>query len=189
MTDWKQLQAEILDYLDGLLPAQGRRRVEQVLAENSEAQTFCDEMKLVRQQLRSLPVVKPSPDFNTVLRARIRMERSLERRSYFSWPGAIPVTVGAAALVLIAVFMIAPMLRTQNQPQLATREASKPSLAERRSTLQTHPAASRPVNYPMEQVSLSGGIPVNSTSLRARSVRPDSAGAFSREPQPVSIEF
>jgi len=107
MSNWEQLKDEIYDYVDGLLPAEARKHIEKLLEQDSQAREFHDNVVRLRSGLKGLRRVKVSDDFETVLRTRIRMERSLSRQGFWSGTVRIPAfaTVGALALVVLLSFL------------------------------------------------------------------------------------
>lgn len=93
-------------YFDGVLGSKDCSKLE----EHFRVCTHCDSdytrFKSLFEQVRALPEVPASGTFETRLRARIRREEAPARRSWWTDFSRIPLPVplGAAALLLIAVF-------------------------------------------------------------------------------------
>ncbi len=105
MTNWEQLEQSICDYVDGLLSAEARKEVEQRLDQDADAKELYTQLKALRNGLRSLPAIKTSPDFDTVLRTRIQMEKSFSRGGFLSGNVRIPAFVAVGAVVVVAVLL------------------------------------------------------------------------------------
>ena len=99
----EKLQQEIFDLIDGLLPIHKRKEIEKLLETDQDAAAFYVEMKALRSRLGSLPGVKTSPDFDSELRARIRMEKHIGRVGLIPDYIRVPslAFVGAAAVMLL----------------------------------------------------------------------------------------
>lgn len=107
MTNWEKFRDDIYDYVDGLLPLDEKKRIDKQLEDDEQARQFFDEVKALRTQLRGLSAVRTSGDFDTVLRTRIRMERSIGRRGWlFGGAVPLPAMLTAGAVVLLAAVLL-----------------------------------------------------------------------------------
>lgn len=185
MSNWIQLRSDILDYIDGLLPQEKRKIVDTLLQENAEAQEFFDEMKNLRTGLANLTPIKTSEDFDTVLRTRIRMEKSMHRRPLLTL--SVPAAVALGVAVVLAIFLV-PKFSSDNGLTLTSNGGSVANALSADEIEQTQPA---PVHYPIDLVRLpSGGTAINSESLRERMNRPDSLRTVSTPSRPLrTVEF
>ena len=78
MSQTNELRTLLLDYLDGLLDAAGRARVEQMLARDPDVAETLSRLRLLRGELyRSQPVEPPSPE----LRARVMLAAQNEQNA------------------------------------------------------------------------------------------------------------
>lgn len=102
----EKLQQDIFDLIDGLLPIQKRKEIEKLLESNQEAADFYQDIKALRNRLSSLQSVKTSPDFDSELRARIRMEKRLGRSSFIPEYVRIPSLAFAGAAVVMVLFLV-----------------------------------------------------------------------------------
>ncbi len=106
MSDWEQLKDDIYDYVDGLLPSEARREVARQIERNPEARAFYDDVVALRVSLKGLKYIQVPSDFDTVLRTRIRMERSMSRQGFFAGPLRLPAAATVGALAVAAVVMV-----------------------------------------------------------------------------------
>lgn len=100
-----KLQQDIFDLIDGLLPVPKRKEIEKFLESNQEAADFYNEIKTLRNRLGSLQSIKTSPDFDSELRARIRMEKRLSRISLIPEYVRIPSLAFAGAAAVMVLFL------------------------------------------------------------------------------------
>lgn len=105
------------DYLENQLDAQKTASIEQHLRDCTSCHKTINQMKLIKNSLCQLKPKKTSPDFDTVLHARIRLESSLERRSWFSqsvgWSIKAPIYAASFSVILLVSILIYGEL---NQP-------------------------------------------------------------------------
>ncbi len=101
----KELQQDIFDLIDGLLPLAKRKEMEKLLQSNQEAADFYNEVKSLRNQLGSLKNVKTSSDFDSDLRARIRMEKRIGRGVLIPEYVRVPSLAFAGAAVVMILFL------------------------------------------------------------------------------------
>ncbi len=106
MKPCKGFEERITDYAEGLLPQTYSKELEAHFQTCSSCRETFNAIRSLRIQLKHLRPVKTSADFNTVLHARIRMERSLNRRSLLLRPAALPAYAATGALALVAAFFL-----------------------------------------------------------------------------------
>jgi len=195
MPECKSFQEKIFDYVDGLLPRGARKDVVRHLEECLDCSEIYENVTKVRWQLRNLNSIKVSPDFETVLRTRISMERSLSRRSFLNRPIRIPVYAATGALAFLAAFFILNLSDKQLNNNSAPLNVSSSVPSSQFSTNQTklsRQSIPQKINYPMDRLDISGGTSISSSNLeRQTSALTDSVTDIVRERriQPVGVEF
>ncbi len=195
MPECKSFQDQIFDYIDGLLPSANRKGVVKHLEECLDCSKIFENVTKVREQLRNLNSIKVSPDFETVLRTRISMERSLSRRSFLNRPIRVPVYAATAALAFLAAFFILNLSDKQPNNNGVPLNVSPSFSSSQFSTNQTKPSTQttpQKINYPMDRLNLPGGTSISSRSLeRQTSTAADSITDIvpERRIQPVGVEF
>lgn len=107
------------DYIEGGLDPQSKQEMEHHFNECIRCSSTTEELRTLISELKALPQVSVSPDFDTILRARIRLENGLARRQYdrffASWKFRIPAYAVAMALIVLAAFTIFSQLNRQRQ--------------------------------------------------------------------------
>ncbi len=195
MPECKSFQEKIFDYMDGLLPTGAGKGVVKHLEECLDCSEIYEGVTKVRWQLRNLNSIKVSPDFETVLRTRISMERSLSRRSFLNRPIRIPVYAATGALAFLAAFFILNLSNKQLNNNSAPLQVSSSVSSSQFSTNQTKPSRQstlQKINYPMDRLDVSGGTSISSSNLeRQTSALTDSVTEIvpERRIQPVGVEF
>ena len=195
MPECKSFQENIFDYIDGLLPTGDKKGVLKHLEECLDCSEIYENVTKVRWQLRNLNSIKVSPDFETVLRTRISMERSLSRRSFLNRPIRIPVYAATGALAFLAAFFILNLSNKQLNNSSASLNALSSVPSSQFSTDQTklrRQSALQKINYPMDRLNISGGTSISSINLeRQTSALTDSVREMvpERRIQPVGVEF
>ncbi len=195
MPECKSFEEKIFDYVDGLLPTGARKDVVRHLEECLDCSEIYENVTKVRWQLRNLNSIKVSPDFETVLRTRISMERSLSRRSFLNRPIRIPVYAATGALAFLAAFFIFNLSDKQLNNNSAPLNVSSSVSSSQFSTNQTklsRQSTPQKINYPMDRLNMSGGTSISSSNLeRQTSVLADSVRGVvpERRIQPVGVEF
>ena len=178
--DW--FEDKIFDYVDGLLPGDRKKEIEKHFKECSSCLNNFNNAMNVRVQLRNLKPIKTSPDFETVLRTRISMERSLNRRRFVHGPVRIPMYAATGAIIALAAFFILSALnnnflarKNNNTNLLAPSYVTNPNTSNNSSADSKNP--SQNIHYPMDWVNISKpGTAINSTELKKfSSTRFDSA--------------
>ncbi|RMF62906.1 MAG: zf-HC2 domain-containing protein, partial [Calditrichaeota bacterium] len=163
----------IFDYVDGLLSIKNRKEVDRHIKGCNTCRDLYHRATDIKAKLKALPRIKTSSNFETILRTRISMERSLSWRA-FRWRANVPMYAISIAVVVVAVFLVAN-LRSSNPVSLTL---SQP-------TVSTQPQAnfnadSQTVNFPLDVVRLQGGgTPLNSEAVqRDNSTPKDSTRDF-----------
>lgn len=109
INDCEQFAKRLSSYTDGEMDKLEKERWEQHLRTCAACSTLLRRVKDLGEQLRNLPQVKVSPDFNVVLRARIRMEQHRRVWPQFLteplWGWRLPA-FGAAAVLFLAVSLV-----------------------------------------------------------------------------------
>lgn len=195
MPECKNFQEDIFDYIDGLLPTGSKKGVAKHLEECLDCSEICENITKVREQLRNLISIKVSPDFETVLRTRISMERSLRRRNFLNRPIRIPVYAATGALAFLAIFFILNLSDKQSNNDSAHLKAPPSFSSAQFSPNQAKPGsqgAPQKINYPMDRLNISGGTPISSNTLERQTLAlTDSVGEIvpERRIQTVGVEF
>ena len=195
MIECKSFQEKIFDYIDGLLPTGSKRGVVKHLEECLDCSEIYENVTKVRWQLRNLNSIKVSPDFETVLRTRISMERSLSRRNFLNRPIRIPVYAATGALAFLAAFFILNISDRQSNNNSAPLKVppsfSSSQFSPNQAKLGSQSTPQR-INYPMDRLDISGGTFISSSNLeRQTSALTDSVTKIvpERRIQPVGVEF
>jgi len=168
MLNCKQFQDAIFDNLDGLTDSETRKEVERHIQGCSECLQFFQGAQTIKQSLHHLPQAKTSADFETILRSRISLERSLSRKGVLSWPlrGPAYAFAGATALIVALLYFSSNDALTQRQPQaIPNAYSAYPSQSQiPKTNYQAFTQQSRKVNYPMDVLDL----PRHGTALESR---------------------
>ncbi len=195
MASCEKFTEKIFDYVDSLIPADKKKEVQSHLEECSQCRSVFNDAHSARQQLRGLKRIKTPPDFDTVLRARIRMERSLTRRGMFDWPLRLPIYAVAGSLAVITAFFILSNFRNNprlnlNKPQIISQPYTQSS-PDNLSNVAVTPRER--VLFPMDKFSplVGRGTPLNSEELdRDSNASLDSVrGVPKRAIHPVEFEI
>lgn len=115
MSDWEQLKDDIYDYVDGLLPSEARKAVARQIESNPEAGAFYREVVALRVSLKGLKHIQPPSDFDTVLRTRITMERSMNRQGLFAGSLRLPAAATIGALAVAALLLVFNLTNSELQ--------------------------------------------------------------------------
>ncbi|MBN1825895.1 MAG: zf-HC2 domain-containing protein [Candidatus Eisenbacteria bacterium] len=105
MRDCKKAKQRFSEYFDEILEGDSKRDLERHLDACPECRKAWNSYRSLYRQVRNLPPVEVSGDFEARLRARIRREEA-PRRAWWQDLSRmpLPLPVGAAALLLVAVF-------------------------------------------------------------------------------------
>ncbi len=114
------------DYVEGSMTPQQRLEFEAMLSQNPEAQRIVERLQVLRDQLRQLPAVTVSVDFEQRLHQRIQQEsrqrvRSLPFAPVMNWKTA----VSAAAVVVIAT--VSSLMMVDSEPATIQLKAPQES--------------------------------------------------------------
>ncbi|MFQ5603193.1 MAG: anti-sigma factor [bacterium] len=191
------LEDKVFDYVDGLLPNDKKKELENHFKNCPDCRNSYQGVKSVRVQLKKLSPLKTSPDFETVLRTRIKMEKSLKRRGTETWPVRIPLYAATGALIALAAFFV---LNNSNRPFYGNQANNPPFLPPSQSIpiqniSQPSSAAlgggSVNIHFPMDQLNLNQrGTPINSVELEKYSTsNSDSIKKISPKTVKHSYEF
>ncbi len=191
MTTWKQFEQDMMDYLDGLLSTEKRKEIDKRLADDAEALQLFNSLSALKAQLRGLKRIKTSPDFDTVLRTRIRMEKSLSRRSLFAGDSRASVFALAGALAVLAVVLAMNVSNSDLKRPYSNKSPLPASVVTSFSRSQQDSGSIQRarINYPMEMVRLpQGGTRLESDARRGVTTASDSS-RNSLKDQIVTVEF
>ncbi len=118
MDSCQRFKEMVSDYIEGGLDQKDQLLMEQHLKDCLGCERSVNRVKNLIHDLRSLPQITVSPDFETILRARISLESSLERRRRERWFALgqfrLPA-YGFAALIIILVVLAAVAIRQPNR--------------------------------------------------------------------------
>lgn len=190
MGNCEKFMEKIFDYVDGLISPDKKREIESHVGECSNCRNLFTDAKNVRQQLRNLKPVKTSADFDTVLRARIRMERSLNRRGIFDWPLRLPIYAVAGSLAVITAFFIL----SESKSSFRANPSQSPFISQslKNNSSSDRSAFRQQVRFPMDKVPFAEGrgTPLDSDALERNSRADSIRGAIPRGSiQSVEFEF
>ena len=110
MNTCKQFRNLISDYIESSLDSAKKDSAKAHVENCSECCDTVKRLEHLKAMLPSLRVFKVSPDFDTILRTRIRIETSLERNKFlsniFNGPVRIPAYAASLAMVAFAAFFL-----------------------------------------------------------------------------------
>ncbi|NIR52342.1 zf-HC2 domain-containing protein [candidate division KSB1 bacterium] len=193
MESCKKFEEKVFDYIEGLLPKESKKEVEGHFEQCQHCSNLLREIRGVKERLHKMRSLKTSPDFETVLRTRISMEKSLRRRS-FNGPIGISIYAATGALTVLAAFLLLGTFNGEFRSDVAkeTSVVASPNNG-------TNPNLSNPdirnssskVNFPIDHLSIpSRGTAISSMELErhARSRGDTTRGINAQEVGHV-IEF
>ena len=110
MMNSDNLQEYFSDYIDGDLPPQQQQALEEKLRENPEVWATVERMRIIREEMRKLPPISASPDFENRLHQRIQgvATRPLSDSplaNIISWRNAAAVAATVLVVSLSSMFM------------------------------------------------------------------------------------
>lgn len=118
MDSCQRFKEMVSDYIEGELDHQNQLLMEKHLRECLGCKKNISQLKRLINNLRELPKRTVSPDFETILRARIGMESSLARHRRERWfpvgQFRLPAYAFAAVVVMVALFT-ALVLKNSNR--------------------------------------------------------------------------
>jgi hypothetical protein len=110
MDSCQRFKETVSDYIEGELDHQNQSLMEQHLRDCLGCKKNISQLKSLIQNLRELPRITVSPDFETILRARISMESSLARRRRERGlpigQSKLPAYAFAAVVLLVVIFTV-----------------------------------------------------------------------------------
>lgn len=116
----KQIQQHVDEYLDGMLPAEQLRMVEQHIQECSECRAEYDNAQTVQGMLQSLPDVQPREGFFAAALQQARVVNGVKGSSHKkSWWMASAGGALAASLVLMSSVALWQAETNSNTPTIA----------------------------------------------------------------------
>lgn len=135
----------VSDYIEGEIDLQNQKLMEKHLRDCLGCKTNVSRLKALIQNLRELPKITVSPDFETILRARVSRESRLASRQGKRWfpvgQFRIPAYAFTAVVVVVALLTMyvlnksnrfsAPQANTNNQWYQGGVEKVDPSTNER----------------------------------------------------------
>jgi len=193
MTNWEQFEQDICDYVDGLLSPEAKRDTEKQLEQQPDAQEFYTQIKAIKNSLKYLPTIKTSPDFDTVLRTRIQMEKSLSRRGLWSGNIRVPAFAVVGAVAVVAILFWGPFntrnSATSGSLPFSTDASYRGDATPSRVTAQN---GAPMVKYPMDVIPVSRrGTAIDSRGQRRNleANRADSLRATSADRSIMTVEF
>ena len=96
----ERMESRILGYIDGRLKESERREVEKHLATCAPCRVRVEEFRAVSGLLDELPLIEPSPEFDTRVRALVAAEPV--KQSWWAWMRVSPRIAFAATALLLA---------------------------------------------------------------------------------------
>lgn len=92
------------DYAENGLASAEKRELDVHLQQCSECRSAADGVVNLRYSLRQMPGLKTSPDFETILRTRIKMERRTHAAPMWNWRYLAPRQVATLSVTAVAAF-------------------------------------------------------------------------------------
>ena len=102
-TSCTEIEATLLEYLDGRAGPAERRRLEEHLSACAACRTRAEEFRVISDWLEDLPEISPSPVFDARLRVRIAAEPA--RISFWRWLPSPRLAFATAALIALSVWL------------------------------------------------------------------------------------
>ena len=107
----QRIESRILGYLDGRLKESEKLGVEKHLAACAPCRVRVEEFRAVSGLLDELPVIEPSPEFDTRVRALVAAEPV--KQDWWAWLKIPPRVAFAASMILLAALWFGFYQRTQ----------------------------------------------------------------------------
>ena len=98
------MESRILGYVDGRLKESERLEVEKHLTECAPCCLRVNEFSAVSSLLDELPLIEPSPEFDTRVHARVAAEPQ-PKASWWAWMQFSPRVAFAASMLLMALWL------------------------------------------------------------------------------------
>jgi hypothetical protein len=167
---FKRLMSE---FLDGELRGTLKSEFEEHIKGCRVCSDAVTRLQNIRSSLHRLSPIKTSPDFDAMLRARIRLTSSARWRNYGGRDIVVPWRIPALALGTILVVIVAALSITMltNQRQNLASSPDIKYLSDIRRTQPLQDVDAIPTNYIMDHVLLEdfllgNGVPLNSANFR-----------------------
>jgi len=112
------LEDKLIEYLDGRATPANRRAVEDHLAVCSSCRDRAEDFRALFSAIDDLPVVSPSPAFDTSLRTRIAVEAA--HSGFWGWIPSPRLAFAVTALIAMSVWL-SSMPRTPNNDSAVNR--------------------------------------------------------------------
>jgi hypothetical protein len=110
MDNCQRFKLLISDYIEGGLAQQHKQQMEYHFKECLKCAKTTQQLRNLLNELKELPKVAVSPDFETILRARISVESALARRRhegfFKSLQFRIPAYAISAVLIILGLFSV-----------------------------------------------------------------------------------
>lgn len=121
----ERMESRILGYVDGRLKDSERLEVEKHLAACAPCRLRVEEFRAVSGLLEELPVIEPSPEFDTRVHALVAAEPV--KQSWWAWLHVSPRVAFAASMLLLAAIWLGVYRQPQQQfpfkdPQVADEQ-------------------------------------------------------------------
>jgi hypothetical protein len=122
----ERMESRILGYIDGRLKESEKLEVEKHLAKCSPCRVRVEEFRAVSGLLDELPIIEPSPEFDTRVRALVAAEPV--KHSWWAWLRVSPRIAFAACALLLGALWFGFYQRPQipalpwNNPQVADEQ-------------------------------------------------------------------
>ncbi len=194
MKSCKQFEEVIFDHVDNLVSGEKRKELDQHLGQCPPCQEMFKNAKEVSIRLHNLNRIKTSSDFETVLRTRITMERSLNRGVFINWPMRLPTYAISGVLVILIAFFVASVMKGELLFTNSKKSPGLPSLISNQpignnSVIQNSSPAAEAIHFPMDWKTIRGTA-INSTEYeRNARARLDSAHTSIPKETIVPVEF
>jgi len=110
MDNCQRFKLLVSDYIEGGLAQQHKQQMEYHFKECLKCARTTQQLRNLLNELKELPKVSVSPDFETILRARISVESALARRRhegfFKSLQFRIPAYAISAVLIILGLFSV-----------------------------------------------------------------------------------
>jgi len=141
------------DYAENGLASAEKRELDVHLQQCSECRSAADGVVNLRYSLRQMPALKTSPDFETILRTRIKMERRAHAAPIWNFRHLAPrrvATLSAAVVAIVCLIYLWPSFFGPTfQPASPTIAVSQMQAAPNGVLLSVSPAK---ILYTLDQV-------------------------------------
>jgi len=121
MDSCKRFKYLFSEYIENTLDKSQAELVKSHLSKCPECLGIIKRLKRLKSVFPVLKTIGVSPDFHTILRTRIRIETSMERRSIleriFDGQVSIPAYAASFAVILLIAFLILNQTGNQNEPE------------------------------------------------------------------------